>query len=141
LDIALERGDPYNQAATLIGLSMAHWRLGRLDEAAGHATQAMTISRERSFRMLEGQAMTTLAGVYDSRADPGHALDLAERSLAIHAETGHRLGKARALVIIGNTMTSDSVAQHYWDQAWEILRGVHVREAERVRRSARTHRV
>ena len=50
--------------------------------------------------MLEGQALTALAGIALRCGDGAEAVRQAERALAVHRETGHRLGEARTLVVL-----------------------------------------
>ena len=45
--------------------------------------------------MLEGQALTVLAGVLLAAGDVGDAVETARRALAVHRQTGHRPGESR----------------------------------------------
>ncbi|MFI7470155.1 tetratricopeptide repeat protein [Nonomuraea sp. NPDC049646] len=90
------------RAAALIGLA------GAVDsgtgsggdsgaEAAAFAGEALLITRERSFRLLEGLAYTALAEVALAAGDRAEAVRQGHLALAVHRETGHRPGEARAL--------------------------------------------
>jgi len=49
---------------------------------------------------LRGQAMTVLAEIHLTLRKPADAAEHARHALAIHRETGHRLGQARALAVL-----------------------------------------
>jgi tetratricopeptide (TPR) repeat protein len=73
--------------AATAGLGDDKKALADLDEAAERADRA-------GYRMLYAQALVTGAGVRRDEAD-------ARRALAVFQETGHRIGEATALLVIG----------------------------------------
>jgi tetratricopeptide (TPR) repeat protein len=103
LDLAREIGGHYTETEALTGLAAAHHRAGHHDLAAQHAEAALTIARRAHFRVLEGDALTEFAVIH-LHQDPARALDLAEQALAIHTQTGHRVGAARAKAITEQAM-------------------------------------
>jgi DNA-binding TFAR19-related protein (PDSD5 family) len=52
------------------------------------------------YRVLEGNARATLAGVELARGAGPRSIEQAELALAAHRETGHRAGQAQALAIL-----------------------------------------
>ncbi|MCH5675086.1 tetratricopeptide repeat protein [Streptomyces gilvus] len=74
--------------ADSLSLSLTHQHLGLPDEARGHAEQALSLARDHSFPVVEGHALTALSA-------HATAVKLGHEALAVHRETGHRLGEAR----------------------------------------------
>jgi DNA-binding SARP family transcriptional activator len=54
-------GNPYPEVETLLGLAAASLALERPDLASAHASQALTIARDRGYRRLEERAAALLA--------------------------------------------------------------------------------
>jgi hypothetical protein len=52
------------------------------------------------YRLLEGQAYACLADLRLALGEPEEAVRAARQAVAIQRETGHRLGEARALVLL-----------------------------------------
>jgi hypothetical protein len=59
------------------------------------------MAKEAGFRLLEGMALTVLAGICLEQEDLDRAVDLAQQALLSHGETGHRLGEARTHIVLG----------------------------------------
>ena len=57
--------------------------------------RALGIIRVNGYRLLEGQALTVLAGVHHDRGHVELASRAVANALAIHLETGHRPGVER----------------------------------------------
>lgn len=93
LELIRETGDRYPEADALIGLAAA-------TEEAGHARQALGLAEGAGFRALLGQAMTALAEIHLAQHKPADAARYACHALAIHRETGHRLGENRTLAVL-----------------------------------------
>jgi hypothetical protein len=76
------------------------------------AREALAIARERGYRMLVGTALTALAAAELRRADVelGVVAELADEALAVHTETGHRLGAARTHLIAAAAAGRDTAA-------------------------------
>ncbi|MFJ7076007.1 AfsR/SARP family transcriptional regulator [Streptomyces sp. NPDC098781] len=101
LALARSARHPRTEADSLLGLSLTHHRAGRHDDARTHAEQALRLARDHSFRVVEGQALTALAATARSQRDDATAVGLGEAALAVHRRTGHRLGEARTLLVLG----------------------------------------
>ncbi|MEW9555843.1 BTAD domain-containing putative transcriptional regulator [Nonomuraea sp. NPDC050783] len=95
-------------------------------EAVTFAERALRLARERSSRVLEGQAHTALATIALATGNRAEAARQARTALEIHRETGHRLGEAHTLHTLGEAVTGTAGAAHR-RQAEQILRelGVH----------------
>jgi DNA-binding SARP family transcriptional activator len=94
VEVARTMVDHYLESEVLTRLATARFHLGQLAQSHEDVEAALSIARRYGYRVLEGQALTTLAEVY-AGADPARAFEYAERALAVHIETGHRLGLAR----------------------------------------------
>lgn len=88
----------FPRAFALIGLAEA---VADHAEACAFAEQALQLARERSFRLLEGLALTALADRALAAGDRAAAVRQAELALSVHRATGHRLGEARTLRLLG----------------------------------------
>jgi DNA-binding SARP family transcriptional activator len=135
LRLAREIQARFPELTALIGLA-AFQRLGRSDEALACAHQALTLARQSGCRVLEGHALTTLADVYLNLDHPERAADYAEQALAIHRETGHRLGQARTLRILGYALYHTGgigAARSPWREALALFTSVGTPEADNVR--------
>ncbi|WP_206795738.1 BTAD domain-containing putative transcriptional regulator [Amycolatopsis sp. MtRt-6] len=105
--------------ATLIGLSTVD-----TEEAVAHAGAAVREADLGGFRLLAGQARTSMAWAVLSAGDPGAAETLAEQAIAGFRATGHRLGEAYAFVVLGRareTLADPGAARECWRTAEEIL--------------------
>ncbi|MEV0386492.1 BTAD domain-containing putative transcriptional regulator [Nonomuraea sp. NPDC050643] len=119
---AVERvGDanPYTKVSGLVRLAYAATGLG-LAEAGTYAEQALRISRERSFRLQEGLALTACAGIAGMAGDRGRAVREFEAALEIHRETGHRPGEARTLRMFADALGGTAAAESYRRRAVEL---------------------
>ncbi|GAA3670488.1 BTAD domain-containing putative transcriptional regulator [Nonomuraea antimicrobica] len=93
----------FPETAGLIGLAAV---VTEHAQAVPLAERALRIARERSFRLLEGLAMTALADLALRAGDPAEAAGRAESALNVHRETGHRLGEARTLRLLGEAVSA-----------------------------------
>ncbi|MFD8655168.1 hypothetical protein [Streptomyces mirabilis] len=73
--------------------------------------------------MVEGQALTVLCATAESESAYATAVTLGREALAIHSETGHRLGKARTLLALARALqkTDDAAAEPMRQQALDIF--------------------
>ncbi|GIJ53336.1 SARP family transcriptional regulator [Virgisporangium aurantiacum] len=94
--LAREIGNRYMETVGLIGLAEA----APVPERGAHAREALTLARDRGYRMLAGNALNALAAA-EQNAEAAFAL--AGEALAVHAETGHRSGEARAHELAAQT--------------------------------------
>jgi len=86
--------------------------------------QALELAREAGYRILEGHARSALAEIQLACGRPDQAVEHAREALAVHRKTGHRLGEARTLRILGQanrrTEGTDAALPH-WHAALAIL--------------------
>ncbi|MER5941329.1 BTAD domain-containing putative transcriptional regulator [Streptomyces sp. NPDC001928] len=99
--LAREAGYRRIEAECVLGLSLVQQQMGRYDDARAHAEQALTLARDHAFGVVEGQALTALSATATSQGSHTTAAALGKEALAIHRRTGHRLGEARTLLILG----------------------------------------
>jgi tetratricopeptide (TPR) repeat protein/DNA-binding SARP family transcriptional activator len=93
LELIRDTGDRYPEVDILIGLATA-------TEDLGQARHALVLAERAGYRALLGQAMTAIAGILLAQHKPVVAAEHARRALAIHRETGHRLGEAVAVQVL-----------------------------------------
>jgi hypothetical protein len=119
----------------LIGLAAAHRHLGQFQPARAAAEQALLQARQTGYRILEGAALTTLAGVALATGDGPRAAGLALQALDVQRATGHRLGQARALLAHGHALhrTGDPAAVASWQAALALFESVGTPEADEAR--------
>jgi tetratricopeptide (TPR) repeat protein/transcriptional regulator with XRE-family HTH domain len=104
----------------LIGLSEAHRSFGEMQEAAACAREALQISRAAGYRVLEGQAHVAAARAALDEGRHDVARKHAMSGIALQHETGHRLGEARAKVVLGHAGARTRVSD--WQDAVVIFR-------------------
>lgn len=98
-------------------------RLGQLDEAENVANQALVLINTLGDRYWRGQALTTLALVYERRSDHQQAEALTAQALAIWREIGERRAEANAIDNLGMIAWRQGDvdrARNYWDQALRL---------------------
>jgi tetratricopeptide (TPR) repeat protein len=109
-------------AVAQIGLGLSYCRLGHLDEAECAARAAFTLCARAGYRVLEGQALDALARIRLAQYDRAAAVEAATAAIAIHSDTGHRLGEARGLITLGRARLPDTmVAIRHWQAASSIV--------------------
>jgi tetratricopeptide (TPR) repeat protein/transcriptional regulator with XRE-family HTH domain len=136
LSLARQTGEPYSEVEALLGLAVTH--LGEhADRTSVLARRALTIARRHEYRMLEGRAHTCLARIHLLRGDPRRGARLGWQALAIHRETGHRLGEARTLLLLGHALRerdrSTTSARESWERALALFTTMRTPEAGQVR--------
>lgn len=94
LALARDTSWRYGETTALIGLAAA-----RRDGIS--ARKAVDLALDAGYRVLEGQARTVLAAIQLDNGEYAEAVELAMEALAAHRETGHRLGEAEALLVLG----------------------------------------
>ncbi len=110
LALARRTGTRYLEVEALIGLAEA-----RSD--AANAELAASIADAIGYRILEGRALTVLAGLSDS---PEATVALATKALAVHRDTGSRLDEARTLAVLARA-TDGAAAHAYHDSALALF--------------------
>lgn len=110
---------------------LTHKETGRYNEARAHAGQALTLARDHSFRVVEGRALTALCETAEAEEAHGTAVELGEEALAVHRETGHRLGEARTLMALARAHRKpDGAAELMRRQARAIFSDIGVPKTE-----------
>jgi hypothetical protein len=92
-------GNRYLETVALVGLS----EVASGAESLRRAREALTIARERGYRMLAGNALNALTAAEIMMGRRERAFACATEALAVHAATGHRLGAARAHELAAET--------------------------------------
>jgi DNA-binding SARP family transcriptional activator len=113
LALARETDSQYPEILALIGIATA----ARSDSSPAH--EALDLARRAGYRMLEGQALTALAGLALRYGDAAEAVRQGERALVVHRETGHRLGEARTLVVLAEADPGNAKA--YLEEALAVF--------------------
>jgi hypothetical protein len=86
-----------------------------------------------SYRILEGQAMTEVAAVRLAEGQRGQATGDAREALRIHRETGHRLGEARAHLVLGQALSGiDTAGVSHRERARDLFAQIGAAEADHV---------
>ena len=120
-------GRGYTLAQSLIGLADAYTGLGRLDEARTRTDAALALTRRSRHRMLEGLALNALAAVHLGTGETPRALTAGAEALAVHQETGHLLGEARARLLLGDAhhrADAPDRAGPQWERARELFTAI-----------------
>lgn len=122
LDGARRIGARHNEAEALSSLAAA--LAGRNPaEAMTYAQAALAIADPAEFRLIAGRARTALAVAQAADGSLPEALATAEAGLALHRETGHQLGEAKALAVISRLRVHDAAgASAAWQAARTIVR-------------------
>jgi DNA-binding SARP family transcriptional activator len=109
-DIAHRAGE----TRALVGLAAA-------EHDVDGARTAVAMAGAGGYRLLEARARTVLASLLAARGATGEATAQAEQALTAHRRTGHRLGEATALVLLGDladrTGDRDRALAHHRDAA------------------------
>jgi tetratricopeptide (TPR) repeat protein len=118
----------------LIGLAASGPAAGDAETVFAH--EALALTRKIGYRCLEGQALTTLAGIHLARDQPEQAIEHSRHALAIDRETGQRLHQAQTLLLLGLarrlTEGADAAVPH-WREAFTLLTEAGSPDAGRVR--------
>lgn len=125
LRLIRDTGQRYSDARLLIQLACVCEHSGRYETAQ----QAVQFTREHGYRMLEGVALTVLAGCRLEQGDRDEGKRLAEEAVAIPRETGYRLGEARALLLLGHTALDLAC---YWTAALDVFTRLGTPEAGQI---------
>jgi tetratricopeptide (TPR) repeat protein len=136
LRLAGETGNRNTELAALIGLATTHLHADRPDLAEPFATQAAALANRTRFPLPEGQAQVALAAIDLAFGRDADAVVHADRGLAILRRTGHRLGEAYALLLLGqgtHRSGDTDTATELWWRALDLLSGVCEPEADVMR--------
>jgi tetratricopeptide (TPR) repeat protein len=134
LRVARATANRYPEVVALTGMAAAQAGLGTV--ALSHVHQALAVAGEVGYRMLVGRAGTVLAAIHLAGNRVDRCVAAAREALAIHRETGHRLGEARTLVILGDALLradGRDAAMSAWQRSYAIFETAGVPEAKQVR--------
>jgi tetratricopeptide (TPR) repeat protein/DNA-binding XRE family transcriptional regulator len=124
------------EVGALLGLAAVCQRTGHQHQAIDHAQQARIIAGEAGLLILEGQAHTALACAHHALGHHHQARAHAEQALELHRQTGHRLGQARTLYLLGLVLRDTGGAQAAvtcWQQALALFTDIGSPEADSLR--------
>jgi predicted ATPase len=98
ISIALEVGDPWNEGIARCNLAEAWLRLGKIDDGAKEATDAITLAVGVSDRLLQADCLEVLAAIQVGRGDHRSAARILGTSEALRRVTGYRLQPAEEML-------------------------------------------
>ncbi|MFC9848835.1 BTAD domain-containing putative transcriptional regulator [Streptomyces sp. NPDC060223] len=101
------RGTGPGAAEDLVNLGLICWKLGRLQEAVAHYTQAARIWDELDSTGSAAIARTNLGVVHRAMGRPAEAITLLDRALVLHARSGNKTSETVALSCL-STAHSDT---------------------------------
>ncbi|KAA2263384.1 tetratricopeptide repeat protein [Solihabitans fulvus] len=134
LDLATRVGFLVARMDAMLGLAAADAARGEEAAALDGLRRLLAMTAESGHLLHEGQARTILAGIH-LREDRERAAEEAERALRIHRGTGHRLGAARTLVILGHASAAEPQrAAEAWREARDLFAAAGSPEADDVAR-------
>jgi len=110
----------------LIGLGEALLLAGRLGEAQDRAEEAFDLARERSYRLLEGDALTTVAAVHRAQGSRARARASADAALVCHRDTGYRYGEVRARAILASVTDDPDAAERHRRDVMDLAAAIGV---------------
>ncbi|HEX4816235.1 MAG TPA: BTAD domain-containing putative transcriptional regulator [Nonomuraea sp.] len=102
-------------------------------DCAGHALSIATVA---GMRILQGHARTTLAAAHHRLGRHDQALTHVRQALELHRQSGHHLGAARALQVMGHVLRDSGdlrTAVRRWEEALELLTGIGSPKADEIR--------
>jgi hypothetical protein len=85
------------------------------------------LAAEAGCRLIEGQARTAAADIHADQGAFDRAGSEARRAVAIHRETGYRLGEARALMTLARAVAgtgAEDAAEAYRSAAGALFDGI-----------------
>jgi tetratricopeptide (TPR) repeat protein len=102
---------PYPRVVATIGLAWAYPRLGRHDAAIDCAQEARHAASGHGFAVLEGRAVAALADALACAGRLPEAAAHAQTALELHRRSGHRLGEAYTLALLGRLREGEDGAR------------------------------
>ncbi|GAA3219577.1 BTAD domain-containing putative transcriptional regulator [Nonomuraea helvata] len=136
LELAQQIPSPVFEADAQLGLADVFLTLDQPHQALQRAHRALATAAVADMRILEGHAHTTLAAAYDRLGRHHQALTHARQALKLHRQTGHRLGVARALQVLGCVLRDAGAperAERCWQEALELFTDIGSPGADEVR--------
>jgi tetratricopeptide (TPR) repeat protein len=132
----------YVEAESITGLAAAQHRAGRPEQARGSVYRALGAARHAGYRLIEGCALTVVAGVDLADGKLDDALRSAHEAAALLEQIRYPLGLARALVVRGAValrLDDRDTATAHWRRAVDLFTAVGAAEAEEVRELLAPH--
>ena len=126
----------YADVEAHLGIARAEHLLGDPDAAGRTALRALGLARTAGYRVLEGQALTTLAEVSLDSGSLDRAATLGEEALASHRDTGHLMGAAQAHAVLGRVHRQAGLltaARAHWREAVRLYEEIGTTDADEVR--------
>jgi len=131
----------YPEAIARTGLADVLLGLGRCAAAAESVGQALELARAGGFPLLEGRALVTGARVLLAAGDATAAARQARTAAAVAARVGHTIGEARALHVLGLSLSQSGLAaeaMQAWERALRSYAELGAPEAARLRETMRS---
>jgi hypothetical protein len=128
--LAQATGGGYPQVTALLGLADLELGRANLSAASAHATRALELAGQADYRLLKAHAHTLLAEIQLCSGDRDAHL-AAEEALAIHRDTGHLLGQARALLVLARALPAEAAT--FSARAGDILAKLGIAESTMCR--------
>jgi tetratricopeptide (TPR) repeat protein len=142
LRLAREAGFQRGEIIAARELAALHRARGDLERALDLASEARALTCDGEYAVLRGQVLTEIASIHRARGDQQSASAWAEQALEVHRSTGHRVGEARALRVLGDSrfiLEGADSAQSTWRQALHLFEECGATaDAEELRRTAGT---
>ncbi|MFI1051859.1 AfsR/SARP family transcriptional regulator [Streptomyces griseoruber] len=107
--LADESGNPGWHSRALVATAATAEALGRPDAACDYAYQALHLAVTHHYRMSEADSLLILARTQTPGSPEAH--DFAHRALAIHRQTGRRVGEQRARALLEEWRTAETTAR------------------------------
>jgi hypothetical protein len=85
------------------------------------AVRAAEVARGAGYRVMYGRALTALAAARLAAGCADAAAGCADEALAVHVETGHRLGEARTLALLGAVHAGTAAGDGYRRRSAALL--------------------
>lgn len=123
------------RADVLVIMGASHADLGRHDEAARCAEQAMALSRGARYKLGIAEAWEVLGQVSAARGELGQAVDCWHRSAAAYQEASAPAPAAEVLALLGDTLAAAGdrdAAVRSWQEALGLIPYAQTRMSQRL---------
>jgi tetratricopeptide (TPR) repeat protein len=124
------------EATMLNKVGWCHALLGQYEQARSFCQQALTLTAELGLPDVEIHVWDSLGYAEHHLGNLAEAAACYQHSLSMHQEFGDRYGEADVLTHLGDTRDAagePSQARDAWQQALDILDGLHHPDADQVR--------
>ncbi|WP_188190365.1 BTAD domain-containing putative transcriptional regulator [Nonomuraea sp. SYSU D8015] len=125
-----------------LGLASLHQDAGRPAEALAQAGRAREVAAKDGFQLLVGRALAAMALAHHGLGEGEQAHEHADRALSVYRLTGHALGEAQMLSLMGALAREREGAAYavpYWRAAFSLFKGIGRPEADELRAVLHTH--